>query len=237
MKEVGIVLAGGLGTRIRSLYPELPKPMIPIGGKPFVEWVIEWLKGEGITEVILSVGYRAAQIVEYFEKERVKGVGVRCVKEEQPLGTGGAVRWVVREVHAPWCVVCNGDSLCPASLGELRKVAERENSDVVMLVSEVTDARDYGSVQVNEAGVVTGFIEKGERGGPGLVNAGVYYMRTEWARELAEQVPLSLERDVFPRMQSGRLRAVRTSVPFLDIGVPERLAGAEEFLRRWIAKG
>lgn len=236
MREVGIVLAGGLGTRIRSLYPDLPKPMIPIGGKPFVEWVIEWLRGEGVTDVILSVGYRAAQIVEYFERERVKQVGVRCVKEEQLLGTGGAVRWVVREVHAPWCVVCNGDSLCPESLGGLREMAQRGSADVIMLASEVADVRDFGSVQVDEAGVVKGFVEKGESRGPGLVNAGVYFMRTEWARELPEQVPLSLERDVFPHMQPGRLRAVRTSVPFLDIGVPERLAGAEEFLRQWIVK-
>jgi len=132
-------------------------------------------------------------------------------------------------------VVCNGDSLCPAGLGGIRAAGARGDADVILLVSEVSDARDYGTVQVDERGCVRGFVEKGAAGGPGLVNAGVYYVRTAWLRGLPERIPLSFERDVFPGMERGRLRAVRTVTPFMDIGVPERLAQAEAFVSKWLA--
>jgi len=235
MGEVAIVLAGGLGTRIRALHPEVPKPMIRVGGKPFLEWQLRWLKREGIEETVLSAGYRAEVLRGYFTEPRVEGMKVRCVVEEAPRGTAGAARYAVQEVAAAWCVVCNGDSLCPAGLGPIRAAGARDDADVVLLVSEVSDARDYGTVQVDEQGCVTGFVEKGVAAGPGLVNAGVYYMRTAWLRGLPERIPLSFEREVFPGMGRGRLRAVCTATPFMDIGVPERLAQAETFVSTWLA--
>ncbi|MCX7846602.1 MAG: sugar phosphate nucleotidyltransferase, partial [bacterium] len=211
------------------------KPMIPVGGRPFLEWQLEWLRREGVEEVVLSLGYRAEEIEGHFRVERVKGVRVRWVKEEEALGTGGGARLAAHVVETAWCVVCNGDSLCPAGLGALRDAARREGVEVVMLVCEVDDVRDYGSVIVGEGGMVEGFVEKGSAAGRGVVNAGVYYVRTMWLRGLAERVPLSLEREVFPVMRQGQLWAVRADVPFLDIGVPERLMAAEAFIQKWVA--
>lgn len=234
MTPVAIVLAGGLGTRIRAVHPDVPKPMIPVGGRPFLEWQLLWLAQQGIREVVLSAGYRADVIARHFAVPRVAGITTRCVVEEQQRGTAGAARFAAQGVTAAWAIVCNGDSLCPAALAPLVDAAVKNDADVVLLVSEMSDARDYGTVTVDEDGTVTGFLEKGAAAGSGLVNAGVYCARTAWLQGLPEQYPLSFERDVFPRMAHGQLRAARTATPFLDIGVPERLALAEEFMKRWL---
>jgi D-glycero-alpha-D-manno-heptose 1-phosphate guanylyltransferase len=225
-----IILAGGLGTRIRAVHPNLPKPLIPIAGRPFLEWQIEWLRAQGICDVVLSIGYRAAMIATHFQKPRVAGVTVRCVAEDAPMGTAGGARLAAQQVGTSWCLVCNGDSLCPAALQPLRD-GGAPGVDAVLLVCRVEDARDYGTVLVDAQHCVTGFLEKGTAGGAGLVNAGVYCVRTAWLQDLPATVPLSFERDVFPRMSHGTLRAVSTATPFLDIGVPERLATAPQFLR------
>lgn len=234
MTPVAIVLAGGLGTRIRAVHPDVPKPMIPVEGKPFLEWQLLWLAQQGIREVVLSAGYRADAIAAHFAVPRVAGITTRCVIEEQQRGTAGAARFAAQGVAEPWVIVCNGDSLCPAALAPLMNDAVKSDADVILLVSEVSDARDYGTVTVDEDGNVTGFLEKGAAAGSGLVNAGVYCARTAWLRNLPAQYSLSFERDVFPRMPHGKLRAVRTATPFLDIGVPERLAMAAEFMKNWL---
>ncbi len=225
-----IILAGGLGTRIRAIHPTIPKPMILIAGRPFLEWQLEWLRTQGITEVILSLGYRAEAIFTHFQHPRVAGVTTRCVTEDQPRGTAGAARLAAPHIATPWCLVCNGDSFCPADLAPLC-AATHGDAPAALLVSRVEDARDYGTVLVDASGCVTGFLEKGVAGGAGVVNAGVYCLRTAWLRDLPATVPLSFERDVFPHMTPGALRAAITTTPFLDIGVPERLAVAAEFVR------
>ncbi|MCX7004649.1 MAG: nucleotidyltransferase family protein [bacterium] len=230
-----IILAGGLGTRIRAVHPTIPKPMIPIAGRPFLEWQLEWLHTQGIADVLLSIGYRAEAIVTHFQQPRVIGVTTRCVAEDQPRGTAGAARVAAQQVATSWCLVCNGDSLCPADLAPLCAAAH-EDAPAVLLAARVDDARDYGTVLVDAAGCVTGFLEKGAAGGPGLVNAGVYRLRTAWLRDLPATIPLSFERDIFPHMAHGCLRAAITTTPFLDIGVPERLAVAAEFVAGKVAR-
>jgi NDP-sugar pyrophosphorylase family protein len=225
-----VILAGGLGTRIRQLHPETPKPLIPIGGKPFLVWQLEWLRAQGISRVVLAIGYRAEQIAAYFATPRVTGLAVCCVQEQTPLGTGGAMRFAAQAVTEEWCLVCNGDSLCPADVTPLWSDAMQHHCEAALLVARVADVRDCGSVVVDTDGRVRGFVEKGAAQGAGLVNAGVYCVRTAWARTLPDRTPLSNERDVFPHMTDGRLRGVITTTPFLDIGVPERLAQAEAFL-------
>ena len=228
-----VILAGGAGTRIRQMYPDIPKPLIPIAGRPFLGWQIEWLRAQGVTEVILSIGYRAEQIVAYFAEHPVTGVRVRPVVETEPLGTGGAIRFAAQGISAPWAVICNGDSLCPAPLAEMRAVAGRSGCRAVVLGSVMPDASDYGTVESDAADRVTAFIEKGRRAGAGCVNAGVYLVDAAWARGFSGRVPLSVEREVFPAMAPGELLLCRTTAPFLDIGVPDRVVQAEKFFKRY----
>lgn len=229
--DTALILAGGKGTRIQSVHPDIPKPLIAIGGKPFLRWQIDYLYTQGIRRVILSTGYMADKIEAYFVQRPIADVALTCVREETALGTGGAIRYAAQGLETEWVLVCNGDSLCPADLACLRRASADHRCHAVILCTETEDVSDCGTVRIDADGCVTGFLEKGATCGPGLVNAGVYLMQTAWARELPGTMPLSIERDVFPVMPHGQIRATVTATPFLDIGVPERLEKAEEFLR------
>lgn len=227
-----LILAGGAGTRIRHLYPDLPKPMIPVAGKPFLHWQIAWLARQGVRRVFLSAGYRADVIASYFSQQPVQGVDVSTITEQTPLGTGGAVRFAVRAsaIADPWVFVCNGDTLCPARLADMAVPAHDQACRAKILVARVDDAADYGTIETDGADGIAAFIEKGRASGGGWVNAGVYYVRTAWAADLADSVPLSMEKDVFTALRPSELKVTRTEQPFLDIGVPARLERAAEFI-------
>lgn len=232
MTSTALILAGGAGTRIRHLHPDLPKPMIPVAGKPFLHWQIAWLASQGVRRVILSAGYRADVIASYFSKQPVQGVDVTTLAEQTPLGTGGAVRFVVRTsgIADPWVFICNGDTLCPAHLVDMAVPADDQACRAKILVARVDNVADYGTIETDTTDGITAFVEKGRATGGGWVNAGVYYVRTAWAAELADSVPLSLEKEVFPTLRPGELKVTRTTRPFLDIGVPARLERAAEFI-------
>ena len=228
-----VILAGGAGTRIRHLYPDLPKPMIPVDGKPFLHWQIEWLRSQGIRQVVISAGYRAERIAAYFDPQPVPDVAVTTVAEKTPLGTGGAVRFVVQQstVASPWLFICNGDTLCPARLADMEEHGGAGTCVAKILVAPVDNVADYGTIETDDDDGITAFVEKGRASGAGWVNAGVYYVSTAWVRSLPATVPLSMEREVFTALEPSQLKVSRTDKRFLDIGVPDRLARAAEFLR------
>ena len=229
-----VVLAGGLGTRIKSLYPELPKPMISVGGRPFVEWVLRYLCQQGIHRAILSCGYKAEAFANHFKTQTVPGMEIRCLSEQSPQGTaGGFLEAVTQSQESPeaWLVV-NGDSLVLADL----KAATQFLSDPVAQGSlvgvEVTDTSRYGRILFDEAGRLLRFEEK--RPGRGVINAGMYLFKPELLAQFPQRRPLSIETEVFPSLLSRQvhLQVSVTNAPFLDIGTPESLALAEDFIRQ-----
>jgi len=231
---VAVILAGGAGTRVRHLLGELPKPMAPVEGRPFLEWQVRYLARQGVRRVVISTGYRAETIAAHFASQPVPGVKAVCVAEPQPLGTGGGLLWATRQSGetAPVWLVLNGDTLCFADLARaMRPLAEPEIAGV-LLAREVEDTARYGSLTLDARGCLAGFAEK--RPGRGLVNAGMYLFRAGLLEEFPAQTPLSLERDVFPALTArGRLLKVETmQAPFLDIGTPETLPLAAAFVRR-----
>lgn len=231
---VAVILAGGTGTRVRHLLGELPKPMAPVAGRPFLEWQVRYLARQGVRRVVLSTGYRAEAIAAHFDPQPVRGVQTICVAEPQPLGTGGGLLWATRHsgLNPQTWLVLNGDTLCCADLGRAaRHLADPEISGV-LLAREVEDASRYGSLALDARGCLRGFEEK--RPGRGLVNAGVYLLRAALLEDFPAHTPLSLEREVFPALTArGRLLKVETmQSPFLDIGTPETLPLAAEFVRR-----
>ena len=225
--NTAIILAGGKGTRIRSVYPDLPKPLIPVAGKPFLRWQIEFLRKFGIKKVALSIGYMSEKIIDYFTKNPVENVEIFFAVEDKPLGTGGAVKFVAEKYNFGKSFVLNGDSFCPADLNDVNKIGECK---AAILVSKKDDVADYGSVLTDENNGITAFIEKGKINGGGWVNAGVYFIDLEWAKNWSDKIPLSIENDIFPNLPPEELKVWRTELPFLDIGVPDRLEQAEEFL-------
>ena len=228
--NTAVILAGGKGTRIQSVHPDLPKPLIPISGKPFLQWQIEYLKKYGVNRIILSIGYMAKKIIDYFTKNPVENVEIIFAVEKNPLGTGGAVKFVAEKYDLGWAFVCNGDTICPADLNDVKKIGECR---AAILVSKKEDVTDYGSVMTDENDGLIAFVEKGEKKGEGWVNAGMYLIDMEWAKNWNNKTPLSIENDVFTSLSTDQLKVWRTETPFLDIGIPVRLEKAAEFLKEW----
>lgn len=228
-----IILAGGQGTRIRSLYPHVPKPLIPAAGAPFVEWVLRYLLGQGVLRGVVSLGHLAEVAEAYFARRAVRqGERFMTVREPEPLGTGGAVLFAADATgDADPLVVLNGDSLVLADLEPVWRMLEDPRVDGVLLGVEVEDAARYGTLASDGAGRLVGFHEK--RAGSGCINAGVYFLRRRLLARFPLMTPLSLEKDVFPLLlaRGALLRVAACRAPFLDIGTPETVVQAERFLR------
>jgi D-glycero-alpha-D-manno-heptose 1-phosphate guanylyltransferase len=228
-----VVLAGGFGTRIRHLLPDVPKPMAPVAGRPFVEHVVRYLVRGGVTQVVLSTGYLASVVEAHFAAEPVPRAAVRCVAEDEPLGTAGGFLHAVRHAgFAPECwLVLNGDSLVVADLPAFLADFVASGADAALIGLEVADAARFGSLEFASDGRLRRFVEK--RPGAGTINAGVYAFRTALLESFPARRPLAFETDVFPRLIAGgaHVRVHPVAAPFLDIGTPESLAQAEAFIR------
>ena len=233
-----VILAGGFGTRIRHLLPNLPKPMAHVAGKPFLEWVVRYLAMQGIHNVIISTGYLAGVIADYFQNDPVKGITTCCVAETVPLGTAGGFLNAIQangQAPAAWLVL-NGDSLVFAELASMIRCLSESEVQGVILGSAVPDTARYGSLVRNGDGALIGFAEK--RPGAGVISAGVYLLRHAVIERFPTGAPLSFEHDVFPLLlrQGVRLSVVEIDAPFLDIGTEETFSKAEGFIRQNLSR-
>ncbi|MBI4664479.1 MAG: NTP transferase domain-containing protein [Verrucomicrobia bacterium] len=237
---VAVVLAGGFGRRVRKLLPNLPKPMAPVLSRPFLEWVVRFLSAQGVRRILISTGHLGEVIEQHFRTQPVKVARVRCVRETAPLGTAGGFLHAAalsEEKPAAWLVM-NGDSLALASLAGLIQALNSPSFEGVLLGVSLENAARFGTLVLGPDNVLQGFQEK--KPGTGVINAGVYLLRSGLVEKLPEQRPLSFEKEVFPRLieTNVRLKVVVADSPFLDIGTPESLPMAESFIqanRDWFA--
>ncbi len=229
-RPTGILLAGGKGTRLRDRHPDLPKPMIPCGGRPFIECVIRYFASQGVSRFVVSLGHLAEIAEAYFRKRPKDDVAIATVREPAPLGTGGGVRFAWDSIPESDVLVANGDSLVVADLAPAFALFARPEVDAVLLGVSQDDASRYGTLCVDAGGRLLAFKEK--RPGAGLVNAGVYLLKWRLRETIAAGTPLSMETDVIPRwLADGRRILVQPCrAPFIDIGTPESLDTAAAFL-------
>jgi NDP-sugar pyrophosphorylase family protein len=237
-QTAAVILAGGYGTRIRHLLADLPKPMAPVNGRPFVEWIVRWLAAQQIRRVVLSTGYLAEVIARHFASQPVAGVTVTCVPETTPLGTAGGFLNAVRASGlrpAAWCLL-NGDSLTFPDLAEATGVLGDDSVSGVIFGRELPDASRYGTLVSDAGGRLVCFAEK--RPGRGVINSGIYVLRDSLLVKFGAKRPLSLEQDVFPALTGGgvSLRVLTMNAPFLDIGTPETLPQADLFIRQNLSR-
>ena len=232
-KACAVVLAGGAGTRIRHLHPDVPKPLIPVGGRPWLEWICRYWIRQGIRRVAISLGHMA-DVAERQIAWSWPGVEIRTVREETPLGTGGALRFAADAMpEGDPVLALNGDSLLVADLTGAWKLLEDDAGAAGVVVGvEMEDASRFGTLRVDAGGVLRGFDEK--RPGRGWINAGIYLFRRQTLRQFPAAEPLSMEHDVFPSLlESGaRLRVFCAAGDFIDIGSPDSLAVAAAFVER-----
>lgn len=220
-----IVLAGGLGTRLRSVVPDLPKPMAPVAGRPFLAHVLDALVEAGFEAAVLAVGYRHEAIRDHFG-HRYRGMPLRYSIESSPLGTGGAIRLAGRQIDADPVFVLNGDTYLALDYRAMHAAHRSAGARLSVAVCEVPDVGRYGSVEV-EAGRLVGFREKG-RSGPGLINAGTYLLAAELIAQIPEGRPHAFEQELLvPQVAALRPLAFLTRGRFIDIGVPEDYARAQ----------
>jgi NDP-sugar pyrophosphorylase family protein len=223
------VLAGGLGTRLKPRFGDLPKPLAPIGGRPFLLRQLEWLRARGILRAVILAGYGAELLREAAGDGRALGMELEYSIEETPLGTGGALKHAARFVEGPVLVV-NGDTLGDVDPWALERDRWEQGAIGSVALYRVEDASARGRVE-HTKGRVTRFIEKDAAfSGPAWVNGGQYAFSSQLWRHLPEG-PSSLERDVLPKLAAiGRLVVSTCAGRFWDIGTPEDFERAEREL-------
>ena len=229
-----IVLAGGKGTRLMSVVSDIPKPLIPVAGKPFLHWLVRWIAAQGESKVIFAARHLADQLVQWASAEQADypSCSLQVVVEPEALDTGGAVLFAAAALPSSLFLVLNGDSITFVSLRAAWEELERcPDLDGVIVAVAVEDASRFGSLDVDAHGMLNGFAEK--RPGAGLINAGMYLLRSRLLSDIAPS-RLSMERDLFPSwLAAGKNFHVAVSrQPFIDIGTPETLAAGEEFISR-----
>ncbi len=226
-----IILAGGLGTRLRSAVPDVPKPMAPIAGQPFLSYLLRYLELSGLDSVTLAIGYRG-EVIQRFFGSRYGSLAVDYSTEKEPIGTGGAVRKALAKLEDECVFVLNGDTFVENDYQAMRDFhlsGGAGHSALTMLATEVSDAHRYGALEVQGDHIV-GFREKGA-GGRGLINAGVYLIDPGVLCDQELPARFSLERDwLVPGVEKIRPRAFRSGPFFIDIGIPEDYARAQATL-------
>lgn len=222
-----IVLAGGFGTRLRQVVPDLPKPMAPVAGRPFLEILLSSLSRKGFGRVVLSLGYLADKVVSHFGN-RFAGMEIVYEIEEVPLGTGGAIRQAMTRCTADHVFVFNGDTYLDLEVAAVESLWDGQGAPIIV-AREVPDTVRYGRLAVAESRVV-GFAEKGS-GGPGLINAGCYVLPVSCLDAFPPGQAFSMESDYLsPMVGRCHFNLFVTRGLFIDIGVPDDYARAQNEL-------
>ena len=177
-----LVLAGGLGTRLRPVVADRPKALVEVGGRPFVTLLLDQLAAAGVRDVILCTGYRGEQVRASLG-ERYASLRLGYSQEPEPLGTAGALRLALPYVRSGVALVLNGDSYCQADLRAFWGWHQARRAAASLLLTQVADTRRYGRVERNSQDVVTAFVEKSAAGGPGWISAGIYWLSRQLLAE------------------------------------------------------
>jgi D-glycero-alpha-D-manno-heptose 1-phosphate guanylyltransferase len=228
MDVTAAILAGGLGTRLRPAVADRPKVLAPIGGRPYLTYLLDQLAGASVRNVVLLTGFAADQVRDALG-DSYRTLRLSYSVEPAPLGTAGALRHALPHFASSSVLVLNGDSYCDVDLAAFRWLHERRASEASLVLARATDAERFGQVRVSRDGQILQFEEKGTPSGPGRINAGIYLLRRGLIAELPPG-PVSLERDVLPGWVAGRrVYGYRHDGRFLDIGTPESYAEAGDF--------
>lgn len=224
MIESGFVLCGGLGTRLRGAVADVPKVLAPVGGRPFLDLLVEVLHAAGVRRIVLLTGYLSELVERHVDRTlapRHADVVFQISPEPSPLGTGGALRHAARFVDGPFLLV-NGDTHLELDLRALVRAHETANALVTIAVVHVRDAERFGTIAITPHGRVQTFAEKGFAG-PGLVNAGVYVVEPRLLGAIAAGGPVSFERTTLPALVDAGEEVHAALLPgsFTDIGTAE----------------
>lgn len=226
-----IILAGGKGTRLKSLLPDVPKPLAPVLNRPFLHHVMSYWCKQGITRFVVSTGYKK----EYFPfllGNSHQACPIVYSVENDPLGTGGGLLKALRHIEGEFLLVLNGDTIFEALLPEIQFWMRRRDSDAVFVLRELHNTSRFGVVELDEDGWIKSFSASSQNQ-TAYINGGVYLFKKSALQAIAEtwdEQFISLENDIFPRLvEAQKIYGFVSDARFLDIGVPEDYMKAEEF--------
>lgn len=223
-----VILAGGMGTRLRTVVADRQKTVAEVNGRPFLHYLLEQLSVAGISNVILCTGYMAGN-VQSLLGENYKQIKLTYSAETEPLGTGGAIRLALPLFKSDPILVMNGDSYFDLDLKSFAEKHYHNKAHDSLALATVNDISRYGAVDLAENHSVTRFEEKGQRQGNGLINAGIYLLSRKTITTIPTETAVSLERDIFPNLIGNGLYGFPTDGRFIDIGIPEDYRSAADF--------
>jgi NDP-sugar pyrophosphorylase family protein len=224
----GVILAGGLGTRLQPVISEYPKVMVPVLGRPYLTFLLDQLGAVGIHRIVLCTGFKA-DIVKKLIGDKYQNANILYSEESEPLGTGGAIRLAQKKISSDMFVVMNGDSYVNADLIRFFNWYNSAGHTAAIFLTKVGNIERYGHIITSSNGEIQQFIEKGSRSGPGWINAGVYLLNKKLFKSMPETVSFSLENDFFPSLIGNGLQGYKDDTEFIDIGTPKSFFQAEKF--------
>jgi mannose-1-phosphate guanylyltransferase len=235
-----VVLIGGKGTRLRPVTYSVPKAMVPLRNKPYIEYLVDSLKSAGLDGVVFSMGYLPDPIREHFDGQDMNGFSLGYVVEDQPLGTAGGIKNAEEYLDDGPFIATNGDLLTGLDLREVIEAHQDSGALATITLTSVENPTAYGLVEVDHKLWVRSFIEKPSHDevNTSLVNAGIYVLE----REVLEMIPsgreVSIEREIFPELQAmGKLKSCISSAYWRDIGTPRSyLAASHDVLSGTVKK-
>ena len=223
-----VILCGGMGTRLRGVEKDKPKPMVDFNGRPFLDLLIDYVGGFGYKRFILCSGHKGNLIEEYF-KQKKDDKTYQLSRESRPLGTAGAIKHAEAFITSDTFLAMNGDSFCPVNLNSLLDFHYTHNALTSIALVPMKEALDYGGVVLGEENRIERFNEKTATSS-GWVNAGIYIFRKKILDRIPAGKPVSLEKELFPSMIGQGLFGFTSESRLLDIGTPERLELARTLL-------
>lgn len=215
-----IILAGGLGTRLRSEVPDLPKCMAPVAGKPFLDYVIRALQEQGVTKFIFSLGYRSEVVLQHLEQSWPK-LKYDYTIETIPLGTGGGIRFAVQKVKGDSFFVLNGDTYFEVNLPSMLKKHIEVQAEITVALKKMYHFDRYGSVLIGQNNIISAFQEKTYRE-IGWINGGIYLIQKQLITNIGIANPFSFEKEILEKyVDKNCIFGFESDGYFIDIGIPE----------------
>jgi D-glycero-alpha-D-manno-heptose 1-phosphate guanylyltransferase len=231
MIREAILLAGGFGTRLQKAVPGLPKPLAPVNGKPFIEYIMDFLIRQRINKFILSVGYKHEEFAHHFTNDYC-GCPVLLSVEFEPLGTGGGIRKAMKFADDAEIFVVNADTIFRIDVQAMHTLQKKTGADITIALKHKDDVKRYGSVEVNAENRVTGFFEKQAKTGAGYINGGIYLLRNDFFEKHPFPEKFSFEKDCLePNYNTLKICGYPSRGYFLDIGIPEDYEKAKSELQ------
>jgi D-glycero-alpha-D-manno-heptose 1-phosphate guanylyltransferase len=233
MIKEAVILAGGLGTRLKSVIKDIPKPMAEVYGKPFLCYILDFTIKNGIEKVILSVGYKW-EVIKNFFSSQYKNLKLEYAVENTPLGTGGGLKNALKYVDEEEAFVLNGDTFFDIDLNLFYNLHKSRNSKFSIALKKTENTERYGAVEVDENNRIVSFLEKGKRVS-GFINGGIYLLNKNFFNALSPEGTFSLEKDFLERFyKDHEFYGFPFDGFFIDIGVPEDYERAEKEFERFM---